>query len=52
MYLKKKHLPSGRKKEKPLLASSGGEMNCTSGHICSKNLYSIKKETLVLPSLM
>ena len=31
--------------------SSGGEMNCTSEHICSKKLYSIK-ETLVLPSLM
>ena len=31
--------------------SSGGEMNCTSGHICSKNPYSTK-ETLVLHPLM
>ena len=31
--------------------SSGGEMNCTSGHICSKNPYSTK-ETLVLYPLM
>ena len=31
--------------------SSGGEMNCTSEHICSKNPYIIK-ETLVLSSLM
>ena len=30
---------------------SGGEMNCTSGHICSKNPYSTK-ETLVLHPLM
>lgn len=31
--------------------SSGGEMNCTSEHICSKNSYIIK-ETLVLRFLM
>ena len=31
--------------------SSGGEMNCTSEHICSKNSYIIK-ETLVLCFLM
>ena len=31
--------------------SSGGEMNCTSEHICSKNPYSTK-ETLVLRFLM